>query len=132
EYVLADAFDWEPPSDAQFDMIFFGFFMSHVPPEAFAGLWARVRSWLVASGRVFVVDDAAGPDRPYSGDVVADGPRYAHRRSLSDGREYTIVKVFYEPGELEARLGELGWNAEIRGSGEHFLYGSARPFPSGQ
>ncbi|MDP9296539.1 MAG: class I SAM-dependent methyltransferase, partial [Actinomycetota bacterium] len=28
EYVLADAFDWEPSTDAQFDLIFFGFFIS--------------------------------------------------------------------------------------------------------
>jgi SAM-dependent methyltransferase len=129
EFVLADAFDWEPSSE-QFDLIFFGFFISHVPPEAFAGWWTRFRSWLAPGGSVFLVDDAAGPDRPYSGDVVPDGPPRAHRRRLSDGREYTIVKVFYGPGDLALRLAELGWSAEIRGSGQHFLYGSAQPFPA--
>jgi demethylmenaquinone methyltransferase/2-methoxy-6-polyprenyl-1,4-benzoquinol methylase len=130
EFVLADAFDWQPPNDERFDLIFFGFFISHVPPEAFAGWWARIRSWLTPSGHAFIVDDTAGPDRPYSGDVVDDGPKHAHRRHLSDGREYTIVKVFYEPAELAVRLSELSWNAEIRGSGQHFLYGSARPVPA--
>jgi demethylmenaquinone methyltransferase/2-methoxy-6-polyprenyl-1,4-benzoquinol methylase len=127
EHVLADAFTWEPPNEERFDLIFFGFFISHVPPEAFAGWWNRVRTWLSPSGRVFIVDDKAGPDRPYSGDVVDDGPEHAHRRRLSDGREYTIVKVFYTPGELTSRFSELDWTAQISGSGQHFLFGAARP-----
>jgi hypothetical protein len=74
-----------------------------------------------------MVDDAAGPGRPYSGDVVEDGPSFAHRRHLADGREYTIVKRFYEPDELVAALDAVGWDADIGASGEHFLYGTARP-----
>jgi hypothetical protein len=102
-------------------------FVSHIPPELREGWWERVAMRLEPGGIAFIVDDAAGPDRPYSGDVVEDGPPHAHRRRLSGGREYTIVKVFYSPDVLAKRLGEVGWSTRLSGSGEHFLYGSARP-----
>jgi demethylmenaquinone methyltransferase/2-methoxy-6-polyprenyl-1,4-benzoquinol methylase len=125
EYVQADLFDWEPRQ--LFDAIFVGFFVSHTPPDRFAAFWSRLATWLAPGGEVFLVDDAAGPARPYSGDVVRDGPPFAHRRHLPDDREYTIVKVFYEPKELNRALDAAGWVADLRGTGEHFLYGAARP-----
>ena len=124
-YVQSDLFDWEPGE--RFDTAFTGFFISHVPPDRFASLWERLASWMEPGGRLFLVDDLAGPDRPYSGDVVEDGPSFAHRRRLADGREYTIVKRFYEPAELVAALGAVGWDADIGASGVHFLFGTARP-----
>jgi SAM-dependent methyltransferase len=125
EYVLADAFEWDTAE--RFDLVFFGFFVSHVPPDLWESWWERVATWLKPDGIAFIVDDAAGPNRPYSGDVVEDEPPHAHRRRLSGGREYTIVKVFYSPEELTTRLADVGWHAEIASSGEHFLFGSARP-----
>ena len=127
EYVRADLFEWEPSNGERFDLVFFGFFISHVPPVRFADCWERARRWLAPNGTAAFVDDRAGSDRPYSGDVVRDGPEFAHRRRLPDGREYTIVKVFYGPAELAAKLEALGWEAEVRASGAHFLYGTARP-----
>jgi demethylmenaquinone methyltransferase/2-methoxy-6-polyprenyl-1,4-benzoquinol methylase len=125
EYVQADVFDWEPGE--RFDAIFTGFFVSHIPPERFARFWGRVATWLTPEGRVFLVDDAAGPGRPYSGAAVPDGLPFAHRRELPGEREYTIVKVFYEPEELAAALDAVGWDADLRRSGVHLLYGTARP-----
>jgi demethylmenaquinone methyltransferase/2-methoxy-6-polyprenyl-1,4-benzoquinol methylase len=125
EYVLADAFGWT--ATERFDLIFLGFFVSHIPPELWERWWGRVANWLEPDGIAFIVDDAAGPDRPYSGDAVEDGPPHAHRRRLGGGREYTIVKVFYSPEELSERLDDVGWRAELAGTGEHLLFGSARP-----
>ncbi len=116
---------WEPAG--RFDAIFTGFFVSHVPPERFASFWGRVASWLTPGGMVFLVDDAAGPDRPYSGDMVRGGPAFAHRRELPGDREYTIVKVFYSPGSLKEALDAVGWDADLHPSGEHFLSGTAQP-----
>jgi hypothetical protein len=49
------------------------------------------------------------------------------RRRLNDGREFDIVKVFYEPGDLERRLGALGWRGRVRASGRHFVHGTMEP-----
>ena len=125
EYVEADVFSWD--TDERFDLVFMGFFLSHVPPERFAAWWTRVRSWLGARGSVFLCDDAVGPNRPYSGDRVPGGPDFARRRRLPGGRQYEIVMVFYEPRDLEAKLEVLGWTADVRSTGENFLLGTARP-----
>jgi hypothetical protein len=47
-------------------------------------------------------------------------------RPLRDGTEHRVVKVYYTPGELAARLAELGWSAEIRGTRPRLLVGTAR------
>jgi len=127
EYALADVFAWDPPSGERFDLIFMGFFMSHVPPDRFAGFWERLAEWLAPGGRVFLCDDRDGPGRPYSGEAVPAAPAFAHRRRLADGREYTIVKRFWSPEDLTAELDALGWDADIRSSGREFLFGSVRP-----
>jgi SAM-dependent methyltransferase len=124
-YVLADLFDWEP--DGRFDAAFTGFFVSHIPPDRWSTFWGRLASWLEPGASVFIVDDVAGPRRPYSGEGVDEGPEFAHRRWLADGREYMIVKRFYEPAELVTALDAVGWDADIRASGEHFQSGTAKP-----
>lgn len=126
EYVLADAFSWTPPRGERFDLIFLGFFLSHIPPEWFGRWWRRMEAWLATNGRVAFVDDAAAPGRPNPDDRLPDGPRYAHRRRLGDA-EYVIVKVFYEPEELERALATAGWHADVRSTGVHLLYGTATP-----
>jgi hypothetical protein len=37
-----------------------------------------------------------------------------------------VVKVYYRPDELAARLAELGWSAAIRETGSPLLVGTAR------
>jgi RimJ/RimL family protein N-acetyltransferase/SAM-dependent methyltransferase len=125
EYVRADVFAWDPGK--RFDAAFAGFFVSHVPPDRFRAFFARLASWLEPGAELFLVDDVVGPDRPYSGDAVEGGPAFAHRRRLADGREYVIVKCFYEPKGLVAALDDAGWDADIMTSGVYFLYGTARP-----
>jgi SAM-dependent methyltransferase len=121
-YVLADVFEWDPGE--RFDVIVMGFFVSHIPPRCFTEFWDRTRRWLTPRGMVWFCDDAAGPDRPRTGDRVPGVP-HAHRRRLRDG-EYTIVKVFYEPEELGAKLTGLGWEADVRSAGSDLLYGTAK------
>ena len=119
-YVTADIFEWQP--DRQYDAVFFGFWLSHVPPAAFDEFWAIVRSCLRPGGRVaFVDEDESGA---VNDDVrVVSGVPLATRR-LHDGRRFDVVKLFWEPAALEDRLRALGWNIAVRREGETFLYGS--------
>jgi SAM-dependent methyltransferase len=124
-YVEADVFSWTPAHGTRFDVIAFGFFLSHVPPARFDLFWADLASWLAPGGVVWFADDCWAPDRPRSSRHVDDGPDHAHLRRLGD-EEYAIVKLFYRPEELAARLAGLGWRAEVHGTGDHFLVGTAR------
>jgi hypothetical protein len=46
-------------------------------------------------------------------------------RRLEDGRTFNVVKVFYDPTELEERLRALGWNASVGRTDTFFLHGTA-------
>ena len=119
-YVNADIFDWRP--ERAYDAVFFGFWLSHVPPIAFAEFWALVRACLRPDGVVAFMDE---DDRGTTNDdihVVEDVP--LARRTLSDGRRFDVVKVYWDPTELQGRINDLGWEMAVRRVGETFLYGS--------
>ncbi len=114
-YVLADVFDWEPPR--RFDVVFFSFWLTHVPPGRFDPFWGLVDRALAPDGRVFLVDNAPPPpDRP-------EGEGGVSRRQLADGRAFDIVKVHWTPEGLQDRLRPLGWSADLRVAADVFLYG---------
>jgi len=119
-YVAADLLDWRP--DAAYDAVFFGFWLSHVPPERFEAFWDLVRSALRPGGCAFFVD-SLGPETPDEKERRSRDPRgHTTTRRLDDGRELWIVKVFYDPAVLERRLTGLGWNVPVHTT-EHLLYG---------
>jgi SAM-dependent methyltransferase len=131
DYVEADVFAWTPPGGRRFDVIAFGFFLSHVPPSRVEGFWGKLARWLAPGGVAWFADDCWAPDRPRSSRAVDGAPGHAHLRRLGD-REYQIVKVFYRPDELEQQLVGMGWDAQVTGTGEHFLVGTARPRRRGE
>jgi demethylmenaquinone methyltransferase/2-methoxy-6-polyprenyl-1,4-benzoquinol methylase len=115
ELVVADLFEWQPPRE--FDVVFFSFWLSHVPEERFDELWALVRSALRPAGRVFLID--SGPP-----EVAGDGE--LQQRQLADGREFTIVKRFWQPDELAGRLSDLGFELDLRLTDNSlFLHGAS-------
>jgi len=42
-------------------------------------------------------------------------------RRLADGREFRVVKVFYEPEAFTARLAAHGFDATVTRTGRYFL-----------
>jgi len=125
EHVVADLFSWAP--NRAFEVVFFAFWLSHVPRSRFTAFWELVRSCLAPEGRVFFIDNRDNPaptmpsKDPY---VVHYGPDLQLRR-LSDGSEYRVVKVMYEPGELEMLLQEEGWGAHVAAT-PWFVFGNAK------
>jgi demethylmenaquinone methyltransferase/2-methoxy-6-polyprenyl-1,4-benzoquinol methylase len=132
EFVHADLFTWSPPRDRRFDLIAFAFLISHIPPERFGEFWERLAGWLAPGGRVFFCDDVAGAEtrRSNPGEAIEHDLEYAHRRRLTDGREYRIVKIFYRPDELSDTLSRLGWRASISTTGMEFYFGVATREPA--
>jgi ubiquinone/menaquinone biosynthesis C-methylase UbiE len=130
EYVVADLFAWVP--ERRYDVVFFSFWLSHVPRQRSAAFWSMVRSCLSPDGRVFLVDNHTDPHHdPSPGSDFKDPYVLQYEldkqvRRLDDGREYNVVKVMYEPDELAAQLHSLGWSADIKAT-RWFLFGTARP-----
>jgi demethylmenaquinone methyltransferase/2-methoxy-6-polyprenyl-1,4-benzoquinol methylase len=122
EYVQADLFTWKPA--ATFDVVFFSFWLSHVPAERFDDFSNLVRSCLTPSGRVFFIDSRRDPTST-AVDHRLPGPEtaIAHRR-LNDGREFRVYKIFYDPLPLTEQLRTLGWKFEIQVTPNYFIYGT--------
>jgi demethylmenaquinone methyltransferase/2-methoxy-6-polyprenyl-1,4-benzoquinol methylase len=123
EYVQADLFEWTPPA-ASFDVCFFGFWLSHVPESRFAEFWETARRALRPDGRALFVDSARTARSTAADHVLPQGDAETMTRKLNDGRTFRIVKRFHAPEDLRDRLAELGWTAEVRRTGEFFIYGS--------
>jgi demethylmenaquinone methyltransferase/2-methoxy-6-polyprenyl-1,4-benzoquinol methylase len=112
---------WAEP-DRQVDALFCGFWLSHVPRTRLVEFLGVCRRWLKDGGLFTFIDSR--PD-PQSG--AADHPRPADDlsvRRLSDGREFTIPKVYYEPAELEDALAQAGFaEVDVTTTSRFFLLG---------
>jgi SAM-dependent methyltransferase len=122
EFIQADVLAWQPPR--RYDTVFFAFWLTHVPPARFAAFWSMVGMALAPGGRVCFVDDS---DRERAGErFVPEQATPTVWRRLGDGSEHRVVKVYYTPAELTARLAEVGWSAEIGETSTPLLVGTAQ------
>ncbi|MFF2079211.1 class I SAM-dependent methyltransferase [Kitasatospora sp. NPDC058162] len=122
EFIQSDLFEWQP--HRQFDGVFFAHWLAHVPLEYFDDFWARVAKALKPGGVVEFVD--VTPLERIGEAEDQEDPEHAVVRSLADGREFRIVKIFFEPAELERRLTALGWECTVEEAAPGFFYGRAR------
>ena len=116
-FIQADLFTWAP--DRRYDVVFFGFWLSHVPLERFESFWALVADCVKADGRVFFVDDAYRT----ADELIYGASSSIIRRRLNDGTSYRAVKVPYEPKRLEERLEGLGWRITVTRTSGPFYWG---------
>jgi SAM-dependent methyltransferase len=119
-YEVADAFAM--PRSHAFDTVFFGFFLSHVPLSRFDAFWAMLDGLLAPRGGVVFVDESAPG---ISGEEWLDRSAGLVHRRLEGGKGYRAVKVLWDPDRLQARLGELGWNASVHVEGPFYWGQSA-------
>ena len=125
-FVRADLFTWA--ADRRYDVVFFGFWLSHVPLERFESFWSLIGSCLEPTGRVFFVDDNyRTPDELIEGESSS-----TIRRRLNDGTAYRAVKVPHQPADLEERLTRLGWRIKVTPTAGPFYWGAgiAPPWPA--
>lgn len=114
---------WAEP-DRRVDAVFTGFWLSHVARDRLDEFLAVVRRWLKPGGTFAFIDSKLDPqssatDHPAPADDVSV-------RRLDDGREFTIVKVYYEPEELAAALRRAGFRGPlVTSTGRFFLTGFA-------
>ena len=117
-FVEADLFTWEP--DRRYDVVFMGFWLSHVPAERFESFWGLVAAALAPRGRVFFADDAYR-----TADELIEGPASSIiQRRTPAGTSYRIVKVPHEPADLERQLRGLGWDVMVTPTAGPFFWGA--------
>jgi demethylmenaquinone methyltransferase/2-methoxy-6-polyprenyl-1,4-benzoquinol methylase len=120
-FEVADVFSWD--SKAQFDVIFFSAWLSHVPASRFGQFWQLLGRLLARNGRVLFIDEHV--DERGKEAYVAGRDEVVERR-LTDGSTFRVIKNFVDPTGLEVRLRELGWTCAIRRDGSDWVVGEAR------
>jgi demethylmenaquinone methyltransferase/2-methoxy-6-polyprenyl-1,4-benzoquinol methylase len=126
ELCVDDLFSWQP--DRDYDVVFFAFWLSHVPESHAQRFWRSVHDALRPGGRFFLVDAARAV---VEGNVIhasrlPDRERATELRRLEDGREFRIVKRSFDPDRLARDLREHGLDASFVETGEFFVYGLGR------
>jgi SAM-dependent methyltransferase len=117
-FIQADLFSWRP--DRRYDIVFFGFWLSHVPDGRFEAFWSLVADCLEPDGRVLFVDDGyRTPDELVEGEASS-----TIRRRLNEGSAHRAVKVPLEPARLERRLAQLGWRFDVTQTAGPFFWGA--------
>jgi SAM-dependent methyltransferase len=119
-YRVVDAF--ELPATHDFDVVFFGYFLSHVPRGRFGAFWSVIDGLLRPGGRAFFVDE--GDHGAWAEDWV-DRDAGIVRRPLRDGTVHRAVKVLWRPSDLEQALTQLGWDASVTDDSP-FYWGTAQ------
>jgi SAM-dependent methyltransferase len=117
-FIQADLFSWRP--ERRYDLVFFGFWLSHVPPERFEPFWQLVADCLTPGGRVFFADDAYRTAE----ELIEGESSSTILRRLDDGTPFRVVKVAHRPQELEQQLSALGWQIRVTQTSGPFYWGA--------
>lgn len=125
-YVQANIFEWEP--DRQYDVVFFSYWLSHVPPERFEPFWELVRRALKENGRVFLIDSLYTAGTTAKDQQLKTEQDTILTRHLNNGESYEIVKVFYTPDSLSEKLRPLNWASNFTQTNTFILYGSTQAY----
>jgi len=114
QFIESDLFSWTPAR--QYDSVFFGFWLSHVPDERFEAFWSMVDDCLTPDGHVFFVDD-----NHWSLEELIEGPDSSIvERRLNNGTAFRAVKVPHEPAQLQRQLETLGWEIAVSSAGPFY------------
>lgn len=123
DYQLVDLFRYQPAR--QYDMVFFGFWLSHVPADKLSRFLKVVHAALKPGGRLFLVDSRAldlSKNHTGAANLSAD----LQRRALKDGREFDIVKIYYDPADLTEILRAHGFDIDVEATENFFIYADGR------
>lgn len=119
---VQDVFTWEP--DRRYDVIFFGFWLSHVPWPDWPDYWQRLGRALKPGGHVSAIDETAEYVRDNETWEVFD---HTVRRRLSDGRTFTAIKTCLARDRVGQELAAVGWEPTSWLQRKRYLAMSAAP-----
>jgi len=123
-YVHADFYTWTP--DSHYDAVTFSFWISHVPSWKLDEFTAKVSHCLRSRGKIFFVDQQRSAMKyevmdQHGGEIVS--------RTLEDGKNFNVVKHFYEPEEVTRSFRKNGIETRISNTPNHFYYALGEKAP---
>ncbi|RUT01852.1 hypothetical protein DSM106972_064750 [Dulcicalothrix desertica PCC 7102] len=120
DYHQLNLFAWEP--DREYDLVFFSFWLSHVPPELIDAFLEKVYNSVRPSGKIFTIDSRYEPTSTAKNHTLKDDKDIYVSRKLNNGQEYQIVKLFYQPEQLHDKLTQAGFQPDIKVTDNYFIY----------
>lgn len=118
-----DIFRWRPRG--RFDVVFFAYWLCHIPTSRFAWFWSWVADALKPAGRFFFVE-VRKTDLRIGDPREVRGAGMVTHRELRDGRTFQLIENHYTPAGLQARLHRLGWQGTVQAAGAYSLVGGGR------
>lgn len=119
-YQQWDLFTWEPYQ--QYDLVFFSFWLSHVPPIRLNSFLQKVSHSVRTGGEIFIIDSRFEPTSTAKDHILKNDESIYKVRKLNDGQKFEIVKIFYEPEELDNELVSAQLKAEVKITENYFIY----------
>ena len=116
KYQQTNLFEWEPTQ--KYDLVFFANWLSHVPPAALDEFLDRVQRSIRPDGQIAMIDQYQPSD---SDKRIAKEDIYA-TRPVEDGREFTIIKAFYDLPYLHKKVEQLGFEVSINKFSDTFFF----------
>jgi demethylmenaquinone methyltransferase/2-methoxy-6-polyprenyl-1,4-benzoquinol methylase len=120
-YVQADLFSWQP--ERTYDAVVFCFWISHIPLERLDGFLRSVATMVRPGGSIFFIDGRREPTSTASNHQLPTQDSQVMIRTLNDGKNFEIVKNFYDPADLAARCSRAGLAITVEETATYFLYG---------
>lgn len=116
-----DIFEWTP--DRTYDAVIFCFWISHVPVAQIDSFLENVARMITPGGSVFFLDARKEHASTAKDHVLPGEGEETMTRRLDDGREYTIVKNFWDSRELERKCARAGLQVGVRETADFFQFG---------
>lgn len=126
-YIEADLFEWE--TSQQFDMVYFSFWLSHVPPEKLDSFLSKVSKLLKPNGYFFMLDSRRIHESTAVNHTIPDTGTTLER-ILNDGQKFNIVKIFYEIEPLTSALERANIIADVKFTDTFFVYAKGQKVDS--
>lgn len=120
EYKQLDLFSWQP--DKQYNLVFFSFWLSHIPPTKVAEFLSKVYNSVLTGGRVLIIDSYFEITSSAKDHLLQDKNEIYQKRKLNDKREFQIFKIYYQPEDLAHKLTQAGFQAEAKLTDTYFIY----------
>lgn len=120
DYQQVDLFSWQPTT--QYDLVFFSFWLSHVPPTQVDDFLAKVYRAVLPYGKVFIIDSCFDATSTAKDHVFENKNAIYQRRKLNNGQEYHIYKIYYQPNILLDKLTQVGFQASVKQTNNYFIY----------